>query len=371
MPSPKTSPSQPLNVPPLTVSGAALPPRKRRRRAPAGGAADDCFTCRRRQIKCDRRRPYCTQCLDQGKDCSGYKTQLTWGVGVASRGKLRGLSLPIVRKPSTPTATTTTATATATTPRRATPRARASCPSIPESMVTSNAVKVEPVDDLGPIRSYMPSTGNGIMTYDFVNMDPTGSPTIPELRSPSYTLQPPAPMDHRYERRSFDSGSSTFPMLRSSLLRWDSRHDPPQVSPMTEDFGLSTSNSSTGCFSDLGDGDIPSPMDYPHTPEDFTDLTTPYSYHNTPLMPQSACMLPMQRLSFSRSAPTSYPDQYPSSASISSSLGSVRSNYEPVEEQSFRRSPCQLASSVNGTFYDDLSSMSSLGQSQEIDLGFG
>jgi hypothetical protein len=37
-----------------------------------------------------------TQCLDQGKDCSGYKTTLTWGVGVASRGKLRGLSLPIV-----------------------------------------------------------------------------------------------------------------------------------------------------------------------------------------------------------------------------------------------------------------------------------
>jgi len=30
-----------------------------------------------------------------GKDCSGYKTTLTWGVGVASRGKLRGLSLPV------------------------------------------------------------------------------------------------------------------------------------------------------------------------------------------------------------------------------------------------------------------------------------
>ncbi|KAI1340980.1 fungal-specific transcription factor domain-containing protein [Xylariaceae sp. FL0016] len=73
--------------------------RKRRRRAPAGGAADDCFACIKRNTKCDRRRPYCSQCLEIGNECSGYKTQLTWGVGVASRGKLRGLSLPIAKAP--------------------------------------------------------------------------------------------------------------------------------------------------------------------------------------------------------------------------------------------------------------------------------
>lgn len=70
-------------------------PRKRKRRAPASGAANDCFTCQELKRSCDRRRPYCTQCLGHGKDCSGYKTTLTWNVGVASRGKLRGLSLPI------------------------------------------------------------------------------------------------------------------------------------------------------------------------------------------------------------------------------------------------------------------------------------
>jgi hypothetical protein len=73
--------------------------RKRRRRAPAGGASDDCFTCIKRNVKCDRRRPYCSQCLEVSNECSGYKTQLTWGVGVASRGKLRGLSLPIAKAP--------------------------------------------------------------------------------------------------------------------------------------------------------------------------------------------------------------------------------------------------------------------------------
>ncbi|EXJ74747.1 uncharacterized protein A1O5_01442 [Cladophialophora psammophila CBS 110553] len=81
------------SAPPET--NASIPPRKRRKRAPAAGAAADCFTCTSRSVDCDRRRPYCSRCLDDGKDCAGYKTQLTWGNGVASRGKLRGLSLPI------------------------------------------------------------------------------------------------------------------------------------------------------------------------------------------------------------------------------------------------------------------------------------
>ena len=72
------------------------PPRKRRRRAPATGAAADCFTCSDSGVKCDRRRPYCSQCLDKERSCAGYKTTLTWGIGVASRGKLRGLSLPVL-----------------------------------------------------------------------------------------------------------------------------------------------------------------------------------------------------------------------------------------------------------------------------------
>ncbi|KAF9893212.1 hypothetical protein FE257_011635 [Aspergillus nanangensis] len=72
-----------------------IPPRKRRKRTVVTGAADDCFTCSRQGAQCDRRRPFCSQCLDSGLECAGYKTTLTWGVGVASRGKLRGLSLPI------------------------------------------------------------------------------------------------------------------------------------------------------------------------------------------------------------------------------------------------------------------------------------
>lgn len=118
-----------MTAPPNPPGKDAASARKRRRRAPAGGAADDCFTCAKRNVKCDRKRPYCSQCLEIGNECSGYKTQLTWGVGVASRGKLRGLSLPIAKAPpvnpvakKSPTrsradSTATTATTTATEPR--------------------------------------------------------------------------------------------------------------------------------------------------------------------------------------------------------------------------------------------------------------
>ncbi|KAG9544067.1 hypothetical protein KCU79_g17195, partial [Aureobasidium melanogenum] len=80
--------------------------RKRRRRTTTTGAADDCFTCRKRNAPCDRRRPYCGQCLEIGKDCSGYKTTLTWGVGIASRGKLRGLTCPVADKTDGPVGVT-------------------------------------------------------------------------------------------------------------------------------------------------------------------------------------------------------------------------------------------------------------------------
>ncbi|KAL8885884.1 MAG: hypothetical protein Q9215_006317 [Flavoplaca cf. flavocitrina] len=90
-------PAEPSENPNPTSEQSPTSPRKRRRRAPTTGAADDCFACQENQLKCNRRRPYCTQCLDRGKDCSGYKTTLTWGLGVASRGKLRGLSLPVAK----------------------------------------------------------------------------------------------------------------------------------------------------------------------------------------------------------------------------------------------------------------------------------
>lgn len=89
-----------VSIPESTTTTTQLDPsKKRKRRAPVAGAAEDCFACVKNGSKCDRRRPYCSQSLGFGNTCAGYPTTLTWGVGVASRGKLRGLSLPVPRSP--------------------------------------------------------------------------------------------------------------------------------------------------------------------------------------------------------------------------------------------------------------------------------
>ena len=167
-----------VKIEPQQAGQPAGSPRKRRRRAPTTGAADDCFACQERQTKCDRRRPYCTPCLDQGKDCSGYKTQLTWGVGVASRGKLRGLSLPI-------------------------PKSKRAAQSMDEEDVkkTDGPKKLA---KLGPTRrasdsldaphlrspTSLTALGNTSTstTYNFVSMDPSSSTCT---TSPSPMLPPP------------------------------------------------------------------------------------------------------------------------------------------------------------------------------------
>lgn len=55
----------------------------------------DCRVCNRRRIKCDRSLPACAKCEKRGLTCSGYGILLKWDQGIASRGKLKGKSLPI------------------------------------------------------------------------------------------------------------------------------------------------------------------------------------------------------------------------------------------------------------------------------------
>ena len=64
-------------------------------RAPGQGgqfSETPCFTCRRRRVICDKVLPTCRKCHAAGKQCLGYKKPLTWVRGVASRGKMMGLT---------------------------------------------------------------------------------------------------------------------------------------------------------------------------------------------------------------------------------------------------------------------------------------
>jgi hypothetical protein len=55
-----------------------------------------CSTCKRRHRKCDETKPTCRECQKNNLDCEGYALKLQWDVGVASRGKLTGSSLPVL-----------------------------------------------------------------------------------------------------------------------------------------------------------------------------------------------------------------------------------------------------------------------------------
>ncbi|KAL6922627.1 hypothetical protein FSST1_006653 [Fusarium sambucinum] len=55
-----------------------------------------CTTCKRRHRKCDETKPACLQCQNHNLQCDGYAIKLQWDVGVASRGRLTGASVPVL-----------------------------------------------------------------------------------------------------------------------------------------------------------------------------------------------------------------------------------------------------------------------------------
>ncbi|RPB11539.1 hypothetical protein P167DRAFT_524345 [Morchella conica CCBAS932] len=67
--------------------------------APTALSPVDCYTCRRRRVRCDRVLPGCAKCARTQLDCLGYKKPLVWNKGVASRGKMMGKTFPV---PATP-----------------------------------------------------------------------------------------------------------------------------------------------------------------------------------------------------------------------------------------------------------------------------
>lgn len=198
--------------------------RKRRRRAPAGGASDDCFSCSKKNIKCDRRRPYCSQCLEVGSECSGYKTQLTWGVGVASRGKLRGLSLPIAKAPPV----------TREPKKHAGSRSRSSSAAVPQSIESEESGRMPQ----GPIDIPMvtqvasaPTTPFTMAGYDYLSMSqPEHPPSLPQGSWGSINYSPgqePTPKFNRFP----------LPLVTEDLASSiDSLNEVDYLSPMSQSF---------------------------------------------------------------------------------------------------------------------------------------
>ena len=179
----------------------SAPTRKRRKRTVVSGAPDDCFTCSKRGARCDRRRPYCSQCLEMGRECSGYKTSLTWGVGVASRGKLRGQKLPVMDSEAESSGKSSQPQAQ----QQSQPQRQPQAPSQPQSIP-----QPQPQRQPQP-QPYPPLPPQAHLQQPFA----TTSQTQPSIQIPSYPMAPapvPAAVPVPASDLSFMSAGGLNPM---------------------------------------------------------------------------------------------------------------------------------------------------------------
>ncbi|ATZ47813.1 hypothetical protein BCIN_03g01100 [Botrytis cinerea B05.10] len=312
----------PVACPPSSASSdpPTVAQRKRRRRAPASGASDDCFTCTKRNVKCDRRRPYCSQCLEVGNECSGYKTQLTWGVGVASRGKLRGLSLPVAKSPPAPKS-----------PPITRPRAASTIARTLEKNEEGVRIKLENAGSV-PVSPFM--------TYDFVNMAPHGNAATATPMS-DWNITP----SHEFTIPKYHPDTQQRHMQRSL---------PPQLHRIhTLSIGRPEGlSSSVDSLSPYPDSEYTSPISQSFQNEEVPFLNSPaplynsYSSRNTSVTDQSSDIMGNSR------GPTSCPDQFYAPSEMSSSMSSHQNMYDLSEGRQPQRSH-QASSSVHEIFYDD------------------
>ncbi|KAK5116057.1 hypothetical protein LTR85_009339 [Meristemomyces frigidus] len=268
-----------------TRNAAAQPPRKRRRRTGAGGATDDCFACSKRAVKCDRKRPYCTQCIEIGKECSGYKTTLTWGVGVASRGKLRGLSCPIARK---------NPDGSDVVPEKTARQRKASVSRVKKEDAGETSAGGAPSGQL----PFSAPTSVPTQQHPQTLPPPTLPIPIPQVHS---GWQIPSFNDHLQSRQDHDARHGTFqlPPLQRIQTSLGSRYDLP---------GIPASGLSVGSYAET---EFHSPMEYPHTPG---SMGFPEHMQRNPFADQPLTASSTDGYSMSGTSMESYSDHMSSSA---------------------------------------------------------
>ncbi|PGH35814.1 hypothetical protein GX50_01398 [[Emmonsia] crescens] len=81
----------------LPLHSTASPPPPQNSAGSQNFSSSPCYSCRRRRVTCDRLLPTCRKCDSAQKTCLGYKKPITWVQGVASRGKMMGLTFDDVR----------------------------------------------------------------------------------------------------------------------------------------------------------------------------------------------------------------------------------------------------------------------------------
>ncbi|TVY20222.1 hypothetical protein LARI1_G002777 [Lachnellula arida] len=315
----------PLACPPASSCASSDPPtvpqRKRRRRAPASGASDDCFACTKRNTKCDRRRPYCSQCLEVGKECSGYKTQLTWGVGVASRGKLRGLSLPVARSAPVPRSPPTTRPRASTTTR---------------NHDNEDGVKIK-------MEHAPPMPVNPFTTYDFVNMAPNG--VAPPMHLPEWNMS----VHHEYPIQQDYHRQQDGMSHQRQLPHLHRLHTHSLSLGRGDGLALSSSLDSLSAYAESDYNGSPISQSFPGDDVPFLHSPVPM-YNNFSSHNSNAGHSPVAGMMSDSRGPTSCPDNFYAQSDISSSISSHHGHnlYDISEGRQHQHSPA-----ANDIFYDD------------------
>lgn len=316
---------------------AAAAPRKRRRRAPATGATEDCFTCRKRQTKCDRKRPYCTQCIDMGKECSGYRTALTWGVGVASRGKLRGMTLPIARSAQVPTArerSRTPSTPSLSAAARQQPTLNAHSPFNLHSRTSA----------IDSFQSPLPSPSPSVQSFD-LGMSSSNPIPIPHSMA---TRPPSAAGWHVSGFEEHVNGYNSSVNGKTSRNYFHTRPLHRLQTSLAPSYDETPLSASTGTLSTYGDSDYGSSGEYPPTPEDFSFVEQMGPPFAGPYLYAGAAVGSNESLSFSE-APRSYP-AHSQHDDVSSSISSDRSFFGYIDGNSMHAVSMPVTT-VQGMFY--------------------
>ena len=251
---------------------------------------------------------------------------MTWGVGVASRGKLRGLSLPIANSQK---ASAVQAAANKPTPP---PRIKTTT-SPPKAQEPHLTIKTDHGFNSG--FSQAPESMAG--TYTSAGYQPSGPIPIP------------SPSSHPgWHVPGFNEHLEGYSQLSGKQSRLHMRPRPLQRLH-TEGMGSyeesAFSAPSTGTMSNYSESDYPSPSEYPQTPEELSlsepyinSMPDPYSFTHDSMPPIIS------------SYPRSYPNA-PTNEFVPSSIGSDQmSNYGCAD---VLNSPAEFPgpSSISEIFY--------------------
>jgi hypothetical protein len=186
-----------------------------------------------------------TQCLDVGKDCSGYKTTLTWGVGVASRGKLRGLSLPV--------ANSTRKAAEDDSEHKSQETKSESQTTSPKPTESERTMKMEDTNYYWRMPSSHRASISSCVSSSYIPSAPIPIPSVA-----NHGWDTPLLPD------SLDDYVSTS--VKSHFMRPPPLQRMASFSPSSFDESI-FSAPSTGSIGGFSDSDFPSPHDFPSTPE--------------------------------------------------------------------------------------------------------